>query len=75
MCVRSFLKKNAEIFKMKFCSYYPAFPIFLLIIMTIIFRPVKEWHAIVFASPHKITNVGNVKNIYLQPLVVGGISM
>ena len=27
MCVRSLLKKNAEIFKMKFYSYSPVFPI------------------------------------------------
>ena len=36
-----------------------------------IFSPVNEWCAIAFASPHKITNVGYIKNIYLQPLVVG----
>ena len=35
------------------------------------FSPVNEWHAIAFASPHKITNVGYVKNVYLKPLVVG----
>ena len=38
-----------------------------------IFIPVNEWHATAFASPHKITNVGYVKNIYLQPLVVGNV--
>ena len=27
MCVRSLFKKNAEIFKMKFYSYSPVFPI------------------------------------------------
>ena len=27
MCVRSLLKKNAEIFKISFYSYYPVFPI------------------------------------------------
>ena len=27
MCVRLFFKENAEIFKMKFCSYSPDFPI------------------------------------------------
>ena len=35
-----------------------------------VFRPVNEWRVIAFASPHKITNAGYVKNIYLQPLVV-----
>ena len=40
-----------------------------------IFSPVNEWHAIAIASPHKITNVGYVKNIYLQPLAVGWISI
>ena len=39
------------------------------------FSPVNEWHAIAFASPHKITNVGYVKNVYLKPLVVGWIKM
>ena len=39
----------------------------------IIFIPVNEW--IAFASTHKITNAGFVKNIYLQPLVVGWISI
>ena len=33
--------------------------------------PVNEWHTIVFASPHKIIKVGYVKNINLQPLMVG----
>ena len=27
MCTFAFLTKNAEIFKMKFCSYSPVFPI------------------------------------------------
>ena len=35
-----------------------------------IFSPVNEWRVIAFASPHKITSVGYVKNIYLQPPVV-----
>ena len=43
--------------------------------MIIIFSPVNEWRAIAFARPHKITNVGYVKNIYLQPLAVGWLSM
>ena len=29
-----------------------------------IFSPVNEWRAIAFASPHKITNVGYVQNVY-----------
>ena len=77
-----FFKKNAEIFKMKFYSYSPVFPIDYNGSMKykppwkiIIFSPVNEWSAITFASTHKITNVGYVKNIYLQPLVVGWISM
>ena len=37
----------------------------------IIFSPVDEWRAIAFANPLKIANVGYVKKIYLQPLVVG----
>ena len=35
-----------------------------------IFSPVNEWRVIAFASPHNITSVGYVKNIYLQPPVV-----
>ena len=37
-----------------------------------------QWMAcqwMTFARPHKITNVGYVKNIYLQPFLVGWISM
>ena len=45
---------------------------FLLIIMAV-FSPVNEWSAIAFARLNKITNVGYIKNIYLQP-VVGWIS-
>ena len=76
ICVRSlFKKKNAEIFKVKFYSYSP---FFLLIIMSVSnikqtikknynISPVNDWRAIAFTSPHKMTNVGYVKNIYLQP--------
>ena len=73
-----FFKKNAEIFKVKFYSYSP---FFLLIIMSVSnikqtikknynISPVNDWGAIAFTSPHKMTNVGYVKNIYLQPLVL-----
>ena len=39
-----------------------------------IFSPVNEWRAIAFASPHKITNVGHVQNIYfLRPTLFGAL--
>ena len=71
-----FFKKNAEIFKMKFHSY---FPILLLIIMAVwnIRQTIMEDYNIQSCQCfHQTTqdhhNVGYVKkNIYLQPLVVG----
>ena len=76
-----FFKKNAEIFKMKFHSY---FPILLLIIMAVrnIRQTIMEDYNIQSCQWmachrfHQTTqdhhNVGYVKkNIYLQPLVVG----
>ena len=36
------------------------------------FNPVNEWRAIDFASPHKIANVGYVKNInFLRWILFG----
>ena len=80
MCVSSLLKKNAEIFKMKFYSYN--FIVFLLIIMAvgninkpswkiIIFSPVNEWCAIAFASPHniKITIMWVMLKIFIYNLL------
>ena len=76
-----FWKKNIK-------SFMVILQFFLLIIMAvwnitqtimkgyntiIIFSPVNEWSAIAFARLNKITNVGYIKNIYLQP-VVGWIS-
>ena len=76
-----FFKKNAEIFKMKFHSY---FPILLLIIMAVrnIRQTIMEDYNIQSCQWmachrfHQTTqdhhNVSYVKkNIYLQPLVVG----
>ena len=82
MCVRSLLKKKCRDFQNE-VWYSPVFPIDYNGSMKynkppwkiIIFSPVNEWSAITFASTHKITNVGYVKNIYLQPLVVGWISV
>ena len=62
---------------MKFCRYYPVFPIDYYEILNkpsrkiAIFSPVNECRAIAFNTPHKITVVGYVKYIYLQPLIVG----
>ena len=56
---------------MKFFSFSPIFPVDYNSSMKIImFSSVNEWLVIGFASPHRITNVGYVKNTYLQRLVV-----
>ena len=76
------LKKNAEIFKMKFYSYSPVFPIDYNGSMKlnkpswkiIIFSPVNEWRAIVFSSPHKITNAGYGKIVYFLRRTLFGSS-
>ena len=61
MCSLAFLKKNAEISKMKLYSYSPVFPIdyngSMIKIKIIIFSPVNDLRAITFASPFYLAQV------------------
>ena len=77
------LKKNAEIFKILLCQnvlwLFSSFSYWLKTIMKpswkiIIFSPVNKWRAIAFVSPHKITNVGYLKNIYFLRWTLFGAS-
>ena len=86
MCVRLLFKK--KMLRFSKWSFIVILRFFLLIVMAVwnikqtIMKDYNiqycQWMAcqwMTFASPHKITNVGYVKNIYLQPFLVGWISM
>ena len=74
VCVRFSKKKKAEIFKMKFYSHSPVYPFdynsnmkYWNIKQTFMkYYNIQSWwmSSIAFASPHKITNVSYVENIY-----------
>ena len=76
MCVRSFLKRKCRDFQNEVLQLLSSFSYFPIDYNDYNLPACQGMACDCFRQrPHKITNVGNVKNIYLQPLAVGGISM